>query len=83
MKVIQLQDFFILKKKIYKNDLDILIISGSMEPFIATNEKIKVTHIHDLNKLKKFTPVVFFKEDKLVCHLFLKWITKEDKVFFL
>ena len=65
------------------SDLDVLIISGSMEPFIGTNEKILVSNIENINELKKYTPIVFHQENKLVCHMFIEWITKNEQTHFI
>lgn len=64
-----LTKFLYIKDK--KGILDIQIISGSMEPFIATNEMIKVK-VCDVEDLNSHDIVVFWKEDYLICHIFMK-----------
>ena len=83
MREVSFTNFLILKKKITNSDLEVLIISGSMEPFIGTNEKILVSKIENLDKIKKYTPIVFHQKDKLVCHMFIKWIKKNEQTLFI
>ena len=65
MREVSFTNFLILKKKITNSDLEVLIISGSMEPFIGTNEKILVSKIENLDKIKKYTPIVFHQKDAI------------------
>lgn len=73
MKKVRFQDFLAFKKKIENQDLEVLILSGSMEPFIGTNEKITVSKIENIKEIKPYTPIVFFQKEILICHCFLRW----------
>ncbi len=51
------------------------IISNSMEPIIKVNEKIDVEPLQE--DLRPFDIIVFFFQDKLICH----WVVKPRSEF--
>jgi hypothetical protein len=74
------EQFFILKEKI-KGSHKVQIMSGSMEPYIYTDEDILI-HKTKPNKIKRYTPIVFWHNDLLVCHFFKKRIIKDGITYF-
>lgn len=66
MKVSQ-QDFIFLKKTL-KENTKTKILSSSMEPFIYKNEIIDVSPVR-AEDLKVGDVLVFWRNDKLICHM--------------
>ena len=73
---ITFEQFLIHKKKL-KDKTTIKIISGSMEPFIYTGEKVECSPCNFENSVVG-DPIVFWSEDKFICHfLIAKHITEK------
>ncbi|MCO4755745.1 MAG: S24/S26 family peptidase [Bacteriovoracaceae bacterium] len=49
----------------------VTILTGSMSPFIKPGDQVWIRPF-DPNTLKKFDTIVFWSEDKLICHFFYK-----------
>ncbi len=69
---ITFKEYILLKNRI-TDPQKIRIISGSMEPFIHTGEEIFIKKFNP-GSLKRFTPIVFWHENYLVCHFYIKKI---------
>jgi hypothetical protein len=64
-------DFLRIKQHINQEEkVSCVVITDSMVPIIKVGEKIKVTK--DISKLKPFDIIVFFFQDKLICHFLIK-----------
>jgi signal peptidase I len=74
------EQFLIYKKKL-KPKTEIRIISGSMEPFIFTGEYINCSP-KKCEDLRPGDPVVFWRDNMLVCHFLIRSF-KKGNVFFL
>lgn len=72
MKVTE-SEYFELKKNL-KDFGQVKILTGSMAPLIGVNDIVQVQRI-DPNEIKPYDIIVFWQEDKLVCHFFIR---KED-----
>jgi hypothetical protein len=69
-----LYDFIQLRKG-FKNEIKVNIISGSLEPWIYTGEKVTVVPCHP-NEIKALDIIVFWKDEKLICHIYRKTLNK-------
>lgn len=76
MRKFSLDYFLGLKKRIKTQDLEVKIISGSMEPFIGVNEKVTIRKINNIDDIKTFDPIVFFQDEKLICHMYIKKVVE-------
>ena len=76
-----LKEFLILKKSVQSN-CKVKILSRSMEPFIYKGEEILVEKCKP-NHFKRFTPIVFWYEEKLICHFYIKKEVKEEGVYYM
>jgi hypothetical protein len=65
-----LHDFISLKKNL-KKEIQIKIISGSLEPWIYKGEKITVLPCQSEN-INPLDIIVFWKNEKLICHVYVK-----------
>lgn len=66
---ISLDKFLQLKLSLNKiKILPIKIITGSMSPLIKVDDRVWVEPTPDLNKLKIFDILVYWSDEKLVCH---------------
>lgn len=72
-----LEDFLELKNS-FSGIKKVRILSGSMEPFIYKDDVILITP-KDINLLKKGDVIVFWKDNKLICHLFHRFETFENQ----
>ena len=63
-----LEDFLKLKSS-FNSNKKVRILSGSMEPFIYKDDIIIVSP-KEIDSLKKGDVIIFWKDNKLICHLF-------------
>ncbi len=63
-------DQFLIRKKNLKENTEIQIISGSMEPFIYTGEKVKCSPCNFENSVIG-DPIIFWSDNKLICHFLI------------
>ena len=72
-----LEDFLKLKAS-FKKNRKVKILSGSMEPFIYKNDVVTIAN-KSVKLLKKGDVIVFWKDNKLICHLFHRFNIFENK----
>ena len=72
-----LVDFLSLKKNL-KPNTEITIISGSMSPWIKTNESVRLSPCK-LDDLKKFDIITYWSSvnEVFICHIFTEYRNKE------
>jgi signal peptidase I len=63
-----LEDFLELKSS-FNSNKKVRILSGSMEPFIYKDDIIIVSP-KEIDSLQKGDVIIFWKDNKLICHLF-------------
>jgi len=68
MKILE-EEFTFLKNKLEKSgeNIKVKIISDSMEPLIMVNEDIVIEFV-DYDELRYLDIIVFWKDNKLLCH---------------
>lgn len=71
------EDFFKLKSELSR-PREIVILTGSMSPFISPGDKITVFPLGG-RELKKFDPIVFWREQRLICHFFYRKEFRDGK----
>lgn len=69
MRTYSFKEFINIKKNLSKT-FDVQILSGSMEPWIATNETITVKKCSP-EELRPFDIIVYWKNDIFICHIFI------------
>lgn len=81
---LSIADFLSLKKSIIKKGVEtkIRILTKSMEPFIYANEEVYIKS-SSIEKVKRFTPIVFWYKNELVCHFYIKKVMKNNEIFLL
>jgi signal peptidase I len=57
-------------------------MSWSMEPFIHTGEEILIKKFNP-ETLKSFTPIVYWRDNKLICHFYVKKLALSNKTYYL
>ncbi len=67
----QFKDFWRLKKSEQKQH-QVEILSDSMEPWIRSHDRIEI-EICDTNMLKKNDIIVYWREERLICHLLVDY----------
>jgi len=72
-----LKDFLELKNS-FSSIKKVRILSGSMEPFIYKDDVVLITP-KNVDLLKKGDVIVFWKDDKLICHLFHRFERVENQ----
>ncbi len=60
---------FLSLKKTFNTDKNVKILSSSMEPFIYKGDTVTVSPC-ELSKIDKGDAIIFWQDDKLICHLF-------------
>ncbi len=75
--IVTKEQFNEIKSKLCK-PTPVNILTGSMSPFIEAGDTIWIRPF-DRNNLKKLDTIVFWSEDKLICHFFYKKEKIEDK----
>lgn len=63
------KSFHSLKKTIEKSGfIGVRIISDSMEPLLLVDENVTIRWFGEYRQLKRFTPILFWDGQKLICH---------------
>ncbi len=73
---------FLVRKARLKPNTKVKIITGSMEPFIHAGEIVECSP-QPYSELEIGTPIIFWSEEKLICHFLMEKYTKENKEFFV
>ena len=76
---ISFEEFLVRKSKL-KPRTKVKILSASMEPYIYTGEFIECTP-KNIDDISAGEAIIFWREDKLICHFLLKKICINDKNF--
>lgn len=80
MKV-SFEEFLIRKTKL-KANTKVKIISGSMEPFIHTGEIVECSPV-PFEEVEIGSPIIFWKDNKLICHFLMVKYSRDNKAFFI
>lgn len=72
---------FLSLQKGFDKDANVRILSSSMEPFIYKGDRVVVSP-KDINTIQKGDVIVYWDDNKLICHMFLGY-SKEDPDFMI
>ncbi len=78
---ITFEEYLVLKKTMQETQ-KVRILSNSMEPFIHTDEEIVIKKFES-KLIRKFTPIVFWYNERLICHFYIKKINKDNCSYYL
>jgi signal peptidase I len=60
-------------KKNFKGFTQVKVLTPSMSPLIMVNDMVKVASLpNDLNTIKPYDILIFWQDNKLICHFFIK-----------
>jgi signal peptidase I len=71
---------FIMLKKNLKGVTQVKVLSGSMTPFIYKGDIVEVTTL-GVESVIPGDVIVFWRENKLICHLLMKKRTENGKTY--
>ena len=70
-KEYKLEEFKAMKMKLKSSlSLDIQIVSDSMYPILAVEERCTVSPYLGVDNLKRFDIIIFWQANRLICHYF-------------
>ncbi|MBC77071.1 MAG: hypothetical protein CME64_13740 [Halobacteriovoraceae bacterium] len=68
-------------KSNFKKPRQVKILTGSMDPFIKAGDRVTIRPFNS-EDLKEFDTIVFWQDDKLICHFLYKKEVRSDSLVY-